>query len=522
MKFIIRSIPNLIVFTILIAIFCIGQKTGWKIPKFSELTGSAVASSLDSDWCGDHLVPESQCIECKPNLLPKGEDFGYCKEHGVAQCVIHHPELAQISGDVSLPKYDTAAAIKLIKRQVNNPADTLHTKRVQFASKESVEKSGVKVAIVGEGTITESLAANGELIFDPNSVVLLSSKVPGTLAVINKIVGDNVKQGEVLTLIDASQVGLLKSEFVKNVVQLKLQQDNVARLQPLVQTKAISVQEMLQARTALQEAEVALLATRQQFANLGFTLPQDFGTDNPEELTAMLRNLGIPKEILDSDNQTLKNNANLIPLAAPFDGVVITSDAVRGKVVEASVPMFTVCAPEKLWIMLDVRQEDTGYIHTGLKIEFTSDNSNETATGTVSWVSPQIDEKTRTLKIRAEVNNETGNLRSNTFGSGKIIMREEKNAILVPVEAIQSTADANFVFVRDKDYFKKVADGELPHTVFYPRQVVLGAKGEGINAGKVEVLAGVLPGEIIATKGSGVLLAHLLRANLGAGCCAED
>jgi cobalt-zinc-cadmium efflux system membrane fusion protein len=118
--------------------------------------------------------------------------------------------------------------------------------------------------------------------------------------------------------------------------------------------------------------------------------------------------------------------------------------------------------------------------------------------------------------VRAEVDNSGGKLRGNTFGYGKITLRQEKEAILVPMEAVQATADAQFVFVRDKDYF----DPERPK-FFYPRQVVLGAKAEGMNAGKVEILAGVLPGEVVVTKGSNVLLAHLLRSNLGAGCCAE-
>ncbi|MDR0869805.1 MAG: efflux RND transporter periplasmic adaptor subunit [Planctomycetaceae bacterium] len=516
MKTFLNFIPNAAVFVLLAGIFYFGYITDWKMPKFSELTGHAL--STESDWCGDHLVPESQCIECKPNLLPKEYDFGYCKEHGVAQCVIHHPELAQLpAGQIptaNLPKYNTADAVNLIHRQRNNPADTLHSKRVQFTSKESVEKSGITVDIVREGEITETLTANGELIFDPNRVVLLSSKVSGTVDEVLKIIGNPVKAGEILALVDASQIGLLKSEFVKNFVQLELQKDNVERLTPLTASKAVSVQEMLQATTALQEAEVNLLATRQQFTNLGFILPQDFGTKDPEQLSEKLRFLGIPQNIVET---LPSKNANLFPLVAPFDGVITESTAVRGKVVEASHLLFTVCDTRKMWIMLDVRQEDIPYVKQGQSLVFHSDNGKDTATGTVSWLNPAVDEKTRTLKVRAEVDNSDGKLRGNTFGFGNLILRQEKNAVLVPLEAVQATADVQFVFVRDKDYFAP----ECPK-IFYPRQVVLGAKGEGINAGKVEILAGVLPGEIIAVKGSNVLLAHLLRSNLGAGCCAED
>ena len=80
---------------------------------------------------------------------------------------------------------------------------------------------------------------------------------------------------------------------------------------------------------------------------------------------------------------------------------------------------------------------------------------------------------------------------------------------MVPAGSVQSTGDAHFVFVRDKNYLQPDAP-----KVFHARQVRIGAKDEGY----VELLAGVLPGEVVATAGSSVLLSQLLKSNLGAGC----
>ena len=52
-----------------------GHSTDWKLPKFSELTGQA--GSVVKDWCEEHGVPESKCVECNPNLLPKDTDYGW-------------------------------------------------------------------------------------------------------------------------------------------------------------------------------------------------------------------------------------------------------------------------------------------------------------------------------------------------------------------------------------------------------------------------------------------------------------
>ncbi|GHT13545.1 hypothetical protein FACS1894170_09660 [Planctomycetales bacterium] len=505
----VRMLPNIGVFLLLGSILYAGHVTGWKMPKFSDLTGQN--KSLDGEWCNDHLVPEAECIECQPDLLPKNQPFGFCNNHGVAECVNDHPELAQVAGVALLPKYDTAKAVSLVKRTENSTRDTLHTKRVQFTSAEAVRKAGINVDIAGEGAVTETIIANGELMFNPYNVAMLSSKAQGTVAAVLKHIGDKVTAGEVLALVDASSVGQLKSELLQGVVQIRLQQDSLQRLTALAKTNAVSQQELIQSQLTLEQGNVALLSTKQMLANLGFTLPEFEDATDPVALSGKLQYLGIPTSVAEQLPPTAKN-ANLLPIVAPFDGVVTVSDIVLGTVVDTAKPLFTVCDSRQMWIMLNVRQEDAPYIRIGQQIRFTSDNGDQEAAGAISWIAPSVDKTTRTLQVRAEVANPDGKLRDRIFGSGKIVLREEPNGILVPLEAVQATADSQYVFVRDKNFF----DENQPK-IFYVRQVRLGPKS-GRN---VEILAGVLPGEVVVTKGSNVLLAHLLRSNLGAGCCAD-
>jgi len=141
------SIPNLLVFGLLAAVFYTGHRTGWKLPKFSELSGVTPAPA--DDWCEEHSVAETACLECQPALKPKLPSFGWCELHGVNECVIDHPELAQTKGEPQLPAYDTAEAIGVQPRHQNNSVNTLHTKIVQFTSIEAVERAGVEVDVVG-------------------------------------------------------------------------------------------------------------------------------------------------------------------------------------------------------------------------------------------------------------------------------------------------------------------------------------------------------------------------------------
>lgn len=503
-------VPNLVVFSVLGGVMYVGHRTEWKLPKMSVLMGTA--SAPVDDWCAEHLVPESSCIECRTELLPKLKPKGFCREHGVAECVIHHPELAQVKGEPQLPKYNTAQAIALLKRPENNSRNTMHTSRVQFSSVESVTKAGIDVDVVQERPMLDVITANGELMFDPTRVAHLSARVPGSVVVVFKTVGDDVAAGDILALIDASQVGQAKSLFLQAVVQHQLRKTTVERLRPIATNGALPQKALIEAESALQEAEIAIIATRQSLANLGFDLPEGLEGRDSKAIADDLRFLGLSKSALSALPAGTKT-ANLIPVRATYDGVLVSSQVVAGEVVDTAKTLFTVSDPRRMWLMLNVRQEDARYVRRGQTVRFHSDNGDRDIVGKISWISPAVDEQTRTMQVRVAVANDDGSLQDKTFGAGRIVLRDEPNAIVVPRDAVQSTPDASFVFVRDKNYFD-----EGSPKFFHVRQVRLGAQ----DGQYIELLAGVLPGEVIASKGSNVLLAQLLRSNLGAGCGCHE
>ena len=114
------------------------------------------------------------------------------------------------------------------------------------------------------------------------------------------------------------------------------------------------------------------------------------------------------------------------------------------------------------------------------------------------------------VQVRAVLPNMDGYLRSETFGTGRVILRSEPDAIVIPKGSSHWEGCCQVVFVRDRHYF----DSPESYKVFHVRSVRLGAT----NSNYTEVIAGVLPGEVIATVGSDVLRAQLLKNNLGAGC----
>jgi cobalt-zinc-cadmium efflux system membrane fusion protein len=162
----------------------------------------------------------------------------------------------------------------------------------------------------------------------------------------------------------------------------------------------------------------------------------------------------------------------------------------------------------RMWLMLNVPLEEAKYIAVGQKVIFRADGGEQADTGTLTWVSTEVDSETRTVMVRAELPNHDGHLRNETFGTGAIVLRDGPEAIVVPSTAVHWEGCCHVVFVRDKDFMTKGS-----YKVFHTRSVQ-----PGVNMGDyTEMIAGLWPGEVIVTKGSGVLRAELLKGNLGAG-----
>jgi cobalt-zinc-cadmium efflux system membrane fusion protein len=505
-------VPTVLIVAALAGVAWWGHATDWKLPTFASLAGEVTATP--EPWCTDHNVPDAICIECRPNLQPLETNHGWCKEHGLIQCPLEHPELAQLKATPTISqdmRERAARALAIRPRIENNSRCTLHQRRIQFASAEAVDKVGVDIALAQQRTVIESVPANGEITYDQTRMAHLSSRVAGSVWRVEKQVGDRVAKGDVLALIDSGEVGRAKNEFLQAVAHLRLQTATVERLRPLGDG-VITGRQLREAEAAFEEARIRLHGAQQALVNLGlptrFEDLVDVGTD---EISRRLQFLGLPESYtrnLDAESTT----SNLFPLRAPLDGVVIERHVVEGEVVDSSTDLFGVADVSRLWLTLSVQQEDAAYVALGQPVIFhpTGSPVGTEARGVVSWISTTVDDETRTIAVRVELPNDDGHLRNNTFGLGHIVLREEPAAIVLPNEAVHWDGTCHVVFVRDKNYLKP----EAPK-FFHVRAVRLGVK----DADSTEIIAGLLPGEVVASKNSTVLEAQLLKSNLGAGCC---
>jgi RND family efflux transporter MFP subunit len=260
----------------------------------------------------------------------------------------------------------------------------------------------------------------------------------------------------------------------------------------------------------MQAAEVRALGAQQSLANLGLQIEiSDLDGLSTVEMADRVRLLGLPPELVASMGSQA-TTSNLFPLRAPLAGKIVAMNVVAGEVVDPTAALYTVADVRELWLVLDVRQEDAPLVKIGQKVEFRpSDGTTDVVDGKVVWVSTAADEQTRTLKVRVDVANQEAHLKANTFGTGKIILREEPAAVVVSNDAVHWDGHCNVVFVRDKNWFQPGSP-----QFFHVREVRPGV----VERGQTEIIAGLVPGEVVATTNSNVLEAQLLKSSLGQGC----
>lgn len=527
-KFTLHSLPTLIVLTALGGVAYWGHHNGWHAPKFASVFGSPttptpgdwcvehnviesrcikchpeLAGDSAADWCKEHGVPESRCTVCHPEILIKGVAGDWCKEHGVPEsgCTLCHPEIAvkgKLPESESSPRVSLPETAEITKAAKDPSTCQTHALRVQFASAESVKKAGVQLGEVIERRMANNVVGNAETQYDQTRLAHVASRLPGVVWRVDKEIGQPVQKNDVLALVDAAEVGRLKADLLTATAQRDVRSQAVERIKGLLSQKISSVAEFQEAQAALREAEIRAFNARQALINLGLTVPTETtGTLDERELQLV----GLP-ENLKASLEGHSPSANLVPLVSPLDGIIIQKNVVAGAVVEASKSLFMITDPRQMWLLIDLPQAQIGRVAVGQSVQFQPERNEGNIRGTVTWISTEVDDQTRTVKVRAEVDNSSRKLLASTFGRARVIVREAQNAIAVPNEAIQWEGCCHVVFVR------------LTDEIFQTRKVQLGAR----DSHYTEVLVGVLPGEIVATAGSHVLKSEILKSNLGAGC----
>lgn len=212
-----------------------------------------------------------------------------------------------------------------------------------------------------------------------------------------------------------------------------------------------------------------------------------------------MRSLGVTYDPNDHDH---KEDSSLIVIRAPLSGIITERKFNAGAGVEAAMPVFAISNLSTVYVIANVPEAVSGRLATGTFAEIKSPVAG-TLNGRVSFIEPQLDEATRTVRVRLEVPNSNGKLRAGMFteigfntGTGAADGQE----LVVLSEAIQRTGGKTVVFVPKGN----------EAGVFEVREVEVGGESEGYT----RILSGLSLGETVVTKGSFVLKTQFEKASM--------
>ena len=370
---------------------------------------------------------------------------GICQEHQVPEgaCGICNP--------------DKIAALK--------PGEAL---QLRLASGTSAEVAGVKTTKVGDGMVADSIECYAEFGFDLNHFAQVAAPVGGVIQEVCADLGTKVLDKQPVARIWSAQIAEAVAKAV--LTHQTLEREQKLRAQQVTAEKT------------LQEAQAAHRAACQSLHTFGFTEARiDELSRKPEEMV-------------------------LLDACAPFAGEITGRMAVRGALVEAGKPLFTLTDRAVMWADLAIPEAALARLKTGLVVELTVDSLPERKfEGKLSWISAELDETTRLVRARAEVPNPDGMLKARMFAKARVLTTSAASALFVVPSAIQRIDGKPFIFVK------------LESDLFDARAVRVGAR-----AGEAWIIAeGLKAGEEVATEHAFALKSQLLISRLGAGC-ADD
>ncbi|MDB5653294.1 MAG: czcB2 [Tardiphaga sp.] len=338
-----------------------------------------------------------------------------------------------------------------------------------------VEAGHFAVQAAQAGTMARRITVPGAIVPSGDHIARVAVRLLGTVAELRKKLGDRVTAGEVVAVIESREVADAKSEYLGARLVSDLQQTLFNRAKTLWEGKVMSENDFLRARTTFEDARVKLELSRQKLFALSLTA---------EQVEAL------PQQPVE----TLRRQE----LRAPISGRIAERRVELGSLVGREgqeSELFTIVDLAVVWAELAVSPADLAGIREGQTISLSSGAA--TSPATIRFISPLLDKDTRTARVVAAVDNAATTWRPGAFVSAEIVVDQGAAELVVPRTALQSIGRDTTVFVRTPDGFEA-------------RPVTLGRLDKAV----AEVVAGLKPGERIATANSFVLKAELGKASI--------
>jgi len=333
-----------------------------------------------------------------------------------------------------------------------------------------LREHGVVTAAAGPGALSLAVDLPGEIALNADRVAHLVPRTPGIVREVYKNVGDFVKAGEILAVIDSRELADLKAAYLAAMERLALAEAAFVREESLWEKKISAQQEYLDAKRSLAETKIECRTAEQKLHTLGFS--ESYLKELPAQPHASFTRYEI---------------------TAPIEGTILEKHIVLGEVLQADRDCFTLADLSSVWVNLHVSPKDLPSIQAGQTVLISTGAALE-SDGVISLVLPVMSEETRTALARVVIPNPQGLWRAGQYVTGRVTVDAQPAEILVPQEALTRLDGSPAVFVKTGDGFqlRRVTTGRSDRT-------------------HTEILTGLAAGEIYAARGAFLLKSELQK-----------
>ena len=338
---------------------------------------------------------------------------------------------------------------------------------------------GIKAVAAVPSSIAVELVLPGEISANRDRVAQILPRVPGVAREVRAKLGDRVRAGETLAVIDSRELADAKSDYMTARERVALARGKADREARLWKQGVSAEQDHLEAKQAFAEARIAERVAEQK-----------------------LRALGLSPAEISGKGSGSDRSFTQFQVTAPFDGTVIEKNVTQGELVESQTALFKIANLDTVWVIGSIYEKDVTRVKTGQQAAvLVQAYPDRRFPGTVTWVSDTLDEQTRTLRMRVEVDNREGLLRPGTFARIALQVATKDGVVAVPPASIQRQGGEMIVFVDE-------GEGR-----FSRREVTLGIR----TPEQVEIVWGVDPGDRVVVEGAFLLKSELEKAGFEAG-----
>lgn len=332
----------------------------------------------------------------------------------------------------------------------------------------------IEIAEVGYTTSHPALVLSGKVAYGEDRYSRISSPLQGRILEVRARLGDYVKPGDVLLVIDSPEITAVYSDYVKEASELEYATRAYELAKDLYETKALPQKD-------LKQAENDLIKARAEF----------------RRAKERLLSLRVPAAELEKPLAQQRITSRF-ELKSPLAGTVVDRAVTPGQSVggDPDQVLFTVADLSKLQVIADVYERDLSLVKVSQVARVNVEAyPGEDFPAVVAAIGDTVDPSSRTIKVRAWVNNEDHKLKPEMFARLNIDVADAQVFLTVPREAVIEVDGKHYVYLVTGD------TGYQRHEV----------KVANVSGDQVRVLEGLSQGQRIVVKGAVLIKGQELK-----------